>query len=269
MIPDWKIPIYTNQLRDSVSLEMDDIISDIDFVVSEAGYTFAEERFGDDFSGMSKSLGRGNYLIAFNKDHYWSEKFRRFTIAHELGHLTIPEHRALLDKKILHRSKPEFNSKDGIEIEADKFAINLLAPRNPFQSAIQNLRFNSESINKLSEQFNISTYAAALRFIELTNLSCSMIINRTNGYVLYEKRSKNFNDGFRHSLIFRQRIPQTTHTYDFINKISGESDSIIDLNCWYPDLQKQIKANESVVDLGYNGSIITMIEPHCSTIYEE
>ena len=190
MIPDWKIPIYTSQFRESVSLGRDDLIKDIDYVVREAGYQFVEESFGDDFSGMSKSLGNGNYLIVFNEDHNWSEKFRRFTIAHELGHLTIPEHRKILDKTILHRSKPEYNSKSEIEIEADKFAVNLLAPRNLFQNEIRHAKFNSKIINKLSDLFTISTYATSLRFIELTDLACSLIINRKNGMVVYEKKIK-------------------------------------------------------------------------------
>lgn len=267
MIPDWKIPIYTNQLRESVSLGMDDLIIDIDVIVEEAGYKFLEEKFKDDFSGMSRSLGGGNYLIVFNTDHKWGEKFRRFTIAHELGHLTIPEHRAILDTKSLHRSRAEYNSKDEIEIEADKFAINLLAPRNPFQKAIERAMFNAATINLLSEQFNISTYAAALRFIELTTLACSLIINRTDGNVVYEKRSKKFSDGFYHSFLYRQKIPNTTHTYDFINKQATESDSLIELNSWYPDLQNPIKANESVIELGYNRCVLTLIEPHASSIY--
>ncbi len=267
MVPDWKIPMFTLQLRESVSLGMDDLITDIDSVVQEAGYTYYEEKFGDDFSGMSKSLGEGNYVIMFNADHRWGEKFRRFTIAHELGHLTIPEHRAILDTKSLHRSRAEYNSKDEIEIEADKFAINLLAPRNPFIKAIERAKFKADTINHLSEQFNISTYAAALRFIELTTLACSLIINRTDGNVVYEKRSKKFSDGFYHSFLYRQKIPFITHTYDFIHKQTTKSDSIVELTTWYPTLQTQVKANESVIELGYNGCVLTLIEPYSSSIF--
>jgi hypothetical protein len=201
----------------------------------------------------------------FNTDHNWGEKFRRFTIAHELGHLTIPEHRAILDTKSLHRSKAEYSSKDQIEIEADIFAINLLAPRLAFQNAINNAKFNADTINRLSEQFNISTYATALRFIELTSLACSLIINRADGNVVYEKRSKKFRDGFSHSFLYRQKIPRTTHTYDFVNRQTTDSDSVIELNSWYPDIHNIIKANESVIDLGYNKSILTLIEPHSTS----
>lgn len=269
MIPDWKIPIYTNQLRESVSLGMNDFIVSIDSVVEKAGYELFEEKFGDNFSGMSKSLGGGFYLIVFNTDHNWGEKFRRFTIAHELGHLTIPEHRAILDTKSLHRSNAEYNSKDEIEIEADKFAINLLAPRIPFQEAINKAKFNADTINRLSEMFNISTYATALRFIELTSLACSLIINRTDGNVVYERRSKKLLDGFYHPFLFRQKIPQDTYTFDFINCQSTEHDSLIDLNNWYPNLRQKIKANESVLELGYNKYILTLLEPHQSSMNDE
>jgi len=91
-----------------------------------AGFKYAEENFYDNFSAFSKYLGNGDYLICFNKNHFWSERFRRFTLAHELGHLSMPTHVSILNKNLLHRSKTEYSSREPIEIEADKFAINFL-----------------------------------------------------------------------------------------------------------------------------------------------
>ncbi len=269
MLSDWKISNCTNQLRESIGINRNDLVNDIDYVVKETGYDFIEDSFGNDFSGMSKSLGGGNYLIGFNKDHYWSEKFRRFTIAHELGHLTIPEHRAILEKQTLHRSSPEYNSKLDIEIEADKFAIDFLAPRNTFLQQAEFKNFNSETITILSDCFNISTYATALRFVELTDLSCSLIVNKINGMISYEKRSKRFNEGFKHNFLYKQKIPHTTLTFDFIKKISDDVESEIELNSWYPDLEKKVGANESIIELGYNDYVLTLIEPHLASIEDD
>src|ERR1035437_1603039 len=181
MLKDWQIIQYANQLREDISLNYVDPIISIDQVIADAGYIYIEEHFKNDFSGFSKYVGPCKYVIGFNKDHFWSEKFRRFTLAHELGHLTILGHRSILDRDILHRSRPEFKSGDEIEIEADKFAINFLAPKQTFLTKSKFKGFNSKTINMLSDYFNISTFAAALHFIDATDLSCVLIVNNNNG----------------------------------------------------------------------------------------
>ncbi|MCH7723859.1 MAG: ImmA/IrrE family metallo-endopeptidase [Bacteroidetes bacterium] len=265
MIEDWKIILYVNQLRDAVSLNYNERIDDINLVIKKAGYQYFEDHFGNDFSGLSKCISAGHYAIGFNKDHFWSEKFRRFTIAHELGHLSIPEHRNKLDQTSLHRSKPEFRSKDKIEIEADKFAIYLLAPKKSFTEKLKNKNFNSETINELSDYFQISTYAACLHYIDLTDLACSLIINNRNGTIIYERRSKQFINGFYHQFLYKQKIPSGTHTYDFVNGISSDKSEEIELNSWYPDLKNKITATENILELGYNNFVLTLIEPHKSS----
>jgi len=265
MLPDWKIILYANQLRENIAFNYYDPIVDIDDFVIRAGYEYLEENFDDDFSGLSKSIGSGNYLIGFNKNHYWSEKFRRFTIAHELGHLSIPEHRKILDQLSLHRSKPEYKSKDEIEIEADKFAINFLAPKQTFTEKSKYKRFDFETIRKLSDYFQISTYATALHFVDLSDLACSLIINNKNGNIIYEKRSKPFSNGFFHPFLYNQKIPVGTQTFDFINEITTEMNSEIKLSSWYPNLKNKITATECIIELGYNNYILTLIEPHKSS----
>src|SRR3989304_7760065 len=129
MLADWQIISFANQLKENISLSPNDRVLDIDNVIRIAGFKYAEENFYDNFSAFSKYLGNGDYLICFNKNHFWSERFRRFTLAHELGHLSMPTHVSILNKNLLHRSKTEYSSREPIEIEADKFAINFLAPK--------------------------------------------------------------------------------------------------------------------------------------------
>ena len=273
MLKDWQIIQYTNQLRENISFNYIDPVSDIDKVLEDAGYKYVEEHFKDDFSGFSKYLGSGNYVIGFNKDHYWSEKFRRFTIAHELGHLTIPEHRLKLEKEILHRSKTEYKSTNNIEIEADKFAINFLAPKQTFKEKSKYKRFNSDTINILSDYFNISTYATALHFIDSTDLACVLIVNNKNGQIVYERRSKRFTEGFYHPYLHRQAVPQDTNCFTYLNDDQTIEDigneQVIDLKAWYPELNSDIQAFESIIDLGYNNFIFSLIEPHKSVDEDE
>ena len=130
------IAAHAAQLREDMAIGKNEVIGDLVHHIQEAGYHYMEESFEDEFSGFSRALGSGNYLIGFNRDHFWSDKFRRFTLSHELGHVTIPEHRQRLEKEGLHRSKSEFQSRSPIEREADYFAICFLAPKKAFQMAM-------------------------------------------------------------------------------------------------------------------------------------
>ena len=131
------IAVHASQLRESMAIGDNEVIGDIVSLIQEAGYHYMDDSFGDDFSGFSQALGGGDYLIGFNRNHFWSDKFHRFTISHELGHITIPRHRQILEAKGLHRSKSEFQAKDQIEREADYFAICFLAPSKAFQMEIE------------------------------------------------------------------------------------------------------------------------------------
>lgn len=260
--------MFSNQLRENIGLSFDAPIENIDQIIENAGFSYIMEDFGDEFSGFSRALGGGEYLIGFNKNHFWNENFRRFTIAHELGHLSIPLHRDILDRNELHRSKPEFRSSEEIEKEADRFAINFLAPKTTFLAKIKNRRFNLETIMFISQEFKISLYAAVLRYIELTDLSCSLIVSNKKGIIDYDKRSSKLYSSMYHPSISKGKIPQETLTFDFINKLSNETAAETLLNYWYPELPIDIKADESVFELDYINKVFTLIEPHVSNIKE-
>ena len=152
-----------------------------------------------------------------------------------------------------------------VSIKATLFAIYLLAPKKSFTEKLKNKNFNSETINELSDYFQISTYAACLHYIDLTDLACSLIINNRNGTIIYERRSKQFINGFYHQFLYKQKIPSGTHTYDFVNGISSDKSEEIELNSWYPDLKNKITATENILELCYNNFVLTLIEPHKSS----
>ena len=84
-----------------------------------------------------------------------------------------------------------------------------------------------------------------------------------------KKRSRKFTEGFYHPFLYRQKIPFGTHTYDIIHKKSNELEELIELKNWFPELNKEMKATENVIDLGYNNYILTLLEPHLSSVEEE
>ena len=58
----------------------------------------------------------------------------------------------------------------------------------------------------------------------------------------------------------------TTLTSDWCKGIKDECTCTILLSDWYRDLEGEVKATESVIDLGYNDKLLTLIEPEVSDI---
>ncbi|MCB1276840.1 ImmA/IrrE family metallo-endopeptidase [Prosthecobacter sp.] len=95
----------------------------------------------------------------------------RFTLAHELGHLLIPEHRlALMNGTAAHSSRCGMfdGAEDDEEFEADLFASNLLMPARRFELAAKKLVSATpiKAALSLKEQFKTSILSTAIRYGE-------------------------------------------------------------------------------------------------------
>ena len=262
------IATHAAQLRENMAISDNEVIGDIIDHIQEAGYHYMEDSFGDEFSGFSQVSIDGSFLIGFNRDHFWSDKFHRFTLSHELGHITIPEHRKILETEKLHRSKSEFQSRDQIEREADYFAICFLAPKKAFQTAMKYKEYTKETILGLSEHFEISSYAAALRFIELTDLACTLVVCNEKGLIEYEQRSDRMKETYKQDFLSKKQVKGTTLTYAYINGCQEEDVCTVSLGEWFDDLPIEIEATESVIELGYNGKFLTLLIPQIPDIDE-
>ena len=240
-----------SDFRQFASLDISSPVGDIEDIVKKAGYSFIEQRFGNSFSGFCKPLGQMNYLIGFNKDHNWNRGYRRFTIAHELGHLSIPHHAELLSSP--HFSSPEHQSSKRMEREADLFAINFLAPKPAVARSIMSSDFDVIGVEDLAEYFGLSFYSAALRFVETTSLTCFLVVCDSTGVIKYERRSKSLSGTFFHRSI----------KGNVVDLAEGTDISLAD---WYPNLSKDVFTSLSVVNLGYNDTVLAFLCPHDSEI---
>ena len=251
-----------NGLREMIGLTPKEPIVNIDESISNIGFILAEENFGDNFAAFCTHLERDRFAIVLNKDQQWNENFRRFTISHEIGHLTLIQHRAALQRGNLEKSLPEFQIYTPIEREADYFAINFLAPRQAFEHASKLKDFSFESLFEIGNFFGISVLATAFRFVELTDLPCSLIsVDVATGKIKYEKRSSEFRGlGFAEYL-FGKRIPPRTNCYDVLRSSKDvfpitEQVNLID---WYPDFGEKIECTESILQLGYNNTLVVLL----------
>lgn len=250
-------------LREMVPVSLNDPVGDIIDTASKIGYEIHEIRFKYKFAAFCKAFSNERFAIILNKNQIWNNNFLRFTIAHEFGHLSLLEHRAALQRGDLDKSRPEFQSNKPMEVEADYFAINFLVPKQAFESVAQFKNFSFESLLEIGEHFEISVLATAFRFVELTDLTCTLIsVDISTGKVKYEKRSREFEDLGYAEYLYGKKVPPSTNTYDVL-KLPLQNYAITDevnLIDWYPDLRKKANCTESIMHLGYNNTLVVLIE---------
>lgn len=116
-------------------------------------------------SGMLLHVG-GEFGIGY-PTHIDNEGFRRFSVAHEIGHYRLPGHiDAVLDSRGRHFSKAGFRSTDRYEQEADHFASALLMPSKLFIAAIGHARDGLKGIEALQAKCETSLEATAIRYAQ-------------------------------------------------------------------------------------------------------
>ena len=141
----------------------------------------------DNISGASMSTKSKKQIIVVNKDQ--PEKRKKFTIAHELGHLILGHDTSLniQDKAIVnHDSQPKNPSQilfrddktsegsDWREIEANHFAASLLMPKDLLNKEINKLIQNNSrnylseyNVHELAEIFGVSAISMSIRLSRL------------------------------------------------------------------------------------------------------
>jgi hypothetical protein len=144
------------------------------------GLTMSRGSYGDSFDGMLEYDGTGFHIYA-NMDRLAQLKEGRgaFTLAHELGHYYIDEHRHWMEENP-GKSLPSllFSSlaKDAPhEREADYFASNLILPRPSFRARVRAPAPSADIILDTADYFRCSITSTAIRFCELEPFPCAII----------------------------------------------------------------------------------------------
>ena len=125
----------------------------------------AGARIFADYSMSAKDLSgcfdveNGTPTISFNPDDAWVRQ--RFTIAHELGHMSLNHGRAMRDNKHNYSSAAEHYK----EREANAFAAELLMPSEVVRWLIVNQ--GEKDIGKMSRTLGVSEAAMRYRLINL------------------------------------------------------------------------------------------------------
>ena len=99
------------------------------------------------------------YLILVNLAETSNYGRRRWTIAHEIGHIVCGHHILSAVDKIAENSFAQINNQD-YEIEADYFAVTLLSPLPLFKV------FEMQSVRDIQNTFGLSAGASDIRLKE-------------------------------------------------------------------------------------------------------
>lgn len=157
-------------------------------------------RYGDAFDGLLEHLS-GRFHVFCNLDRVASpgSTRARFTLAHELGHFFIDDHRNALAAGAApsHPSLCEYESKLLVEQQADAFAANLLMTEPQFRQKARGLGTGLTAIRSLAHAFTASVTSTAIRYASLGIEPC-VVIKWNSGRVSWKWVADSlWNDGFR------------------------------------------------------------------------
>ena len=144
---------------------------DIEAIARHLNAQVVEEKLDRSVSGLLYRDG-DQVVIGVNSAH--ADRRRRFTIAHEIGHLVLHKGRPLvLDHvRVNFRDANSSTASDLEEIQANAFAAEILMPREPVIAGAKKLledRAVTEAavIEYLAQGFEVSDQAMEYRLINL------------------------------------------------------------------------------------------------------
>lgn len=145
--------------------------------------TYSYGEYENDFDGLIEHED-GRFHIYINNDrlqHPYTKR-ARFTFAHELGHYYIDAHRNALKSGMAppHSSFTNFSSEIKVEREADYFASCLLLPESRLKADCFRRKFHFRILEELSEKYQTSLTATALRFSQIGNHPIMVVCSQPN-----------------------------------------------------------------------------------------
>lgn len=197
--------------------------------------------------------------------HIESEGFRRFSVAHELGHYFIPGHPDVLfpTGAGTHESRAGFTSSDPYEAEADHFAAALLMPEQPFTRALRLFREDGlAAIEHLSERCQTSLTATAIRYAERASIPAAVVVSAGQriDFAFMSKAMREFDIQWpRKGSAVPYGVLTERFNLDPQNVMGARrSDGVSSLRDWF-GYRRNVELREEVVGLGVYGKTLTVL----------
>jgi hypothetical protein len=194
-----------------------------------------------------------------------SEGFKRFNVAHELGHYFMPGHiEALFGAgEPFHQSESGFTSDNKYEREADSFAASLLMPKMLFRTACGESGEGLTAIENLADLCVTSLTATAIRYAKLCDDPVAVVCSNGNR-VEFAFMSKPLQDLRGLTWIRKSSgLPAGTATATFNKDEENVRNrkrvvSTSTLDTWF-DGGSTAELNEEIVGLGEYGKTLTVL----------
>jgi Zn-dependent peptidase ImmA (M78 family) len=196
--------------------------------------------------------------------HIRSTGFKRFTIAHELGHYFLEGHaEAIFREGPIHESRAGFVSAVNYELEADHFAARLLMPNALFLVALRHAGEGLAAVESLAEICQTSLTATAIRYAECSREPVAIIVS-TGGNIDFCVMSKALRecDGIDW-IRKKQALPPNSATKQFNSDAPrvARAERIQEdgaFQDWFGG-NRRINITEDVIGLGTYGKTLTVL----------
>ncbi len=181
---------------------------------------------------------------------------RRFTLAHELGHLSLPGHDGATpcaDRDVL---RPRVSRER--ERAANEFAAELLMPAFRFRSDIRDRDPSIELLAELADEqrYDVSLTAAGIRLAKLTHEPVAVVCSEA-GRLKWKDWSRNFSYALPSS---GGRVPGGSVAAAVLR---GEDDSRvperIDNHAWFDGREQALEVYESAINMHRLGRVLSVI----------
>jgi len=181
-VPKARIRKVVEQLLQECSIQGPPI--DVESLIASQGIEVVKRRLDDDTSGFSYFDPKTNKnIIGLNSSH--PSNRRRFTLAHELGHILLHKHEAgglhvdEHDIRFRFRDPVSADGSDAREREANAFAAEVLMPKR-FLEQEQALRdglsvTNETEVRALAKKYGVSLHALSFRLLNLGLIDSNLV----------------------------------------------------------------------------------------------
>ena len=244
----------------------------LDGIADAVDVTLSYGDYGDAFDGLLEHRNAAFHIYCnIARGQPYGSPRARFTVAHELGHYFIDEHRnALAAGSPPHFSFTEHPADNPVEAEANLFAANLLMPTKEFLSAIKEVRKGLGGIIDLASTFAVSIQSTALRHTAISHKPTAIVMFRDAGKPWWDISSELKAQGYN----WIQRMDRDTIPVDSATGMALR-DSAASLgplhqagtlaSAWFCGIFKGSKYDqmflETAVRLRSRG-VLTFLEPH-------
>jgi len=237
---------------------------DLDKIACEEGIRLAPGDYGDSFSGRIEYLSEiGKFIIYHPLLGQCTSLGRvRFSIAHELGHYFMDEHRAALVAGAAHSSVSGFICEKDFERQADTFAAALLAPMAALDKQLNSQQFMTlGKVVSLAQEWQISATCAVIRYVEYATEACAVVLSEDRNVRFYHASDEACERGFK--WLGKREIPGTSLALKATREgksrdvLSGEKK--LRTMDWFSNRPQVAEMWEECYPLGYGDQALTLL----------